>query len=111
MCCAQALRADLSRFDPGFRPLVQKLESLFDEMDLNALYDSGCELFYVGIQPDAAEGPKPTHYDLLASESRLLSFLSVGNRAGAHAPLEEPGPLAREDARGRYARLVERDDV
>lgn len=92
LCCAQALRADLSRFDPGFRTLVQELESLFDEMDLNALYDSGCELFYVGIQPDAAEGPKPTHYDLLASESRLLSFLSV---ATAQVPMRHWKSLGR----------------
>ena len=77
LCCAQALRADFSRFDPSFRPLAQALEALFDAMDLSALYDAGCDLFYVGIQPDAPEGPKPTHYDLLASESRLLSFLSV----------------------------------
>ena len=76
LCCQQALRADVSRFDPSFRPLAGRLEALFYHMDLKAVYDPAVHLFFVGVNPDA-QAPTAMHYDLLASESRLLSFLAV----------------------------------
>ncbi len=49
---------------------------LFDEMDFSFLYDSGCRLFSIGYR--VSDGHlDPSFYDLLASESRLTSFIAI----------------------------------
>ena len=56
--------------------LGARLEALARGMDLAALYDDRRELFFIGM--DAQTGrPSAGHYDLLASEARILSFTAM----------------------------------
>ncbi|MDY3027442.1 MAG: glucoamylase family protein [Candidatus Faecivicinus sp.] len=56
--------------------LAGRLRALADKMNLNALYDAQRGLFRIGVdtQNDRAS---ESHYDLLASESRILSLIAV----------------------------------
>ncbi len=75
LCCAQLCRNHLKE-TPGGAALPARLDALARGMDLRALYDRRAELFFIGW--NVREGrPTPEHYDLLASEARLLSFLAV----------------------------------
>ena len=58
---------------------------LLKEMDFSALYDWEKELFYIGYDA-AARQFTPAHYDLLASEARLLSLTAIakGDVPAAH---------------------------
>lgn len=49
---------------------------LFDEMDFSFLFDEDCRLFSIGYRVDERR-LDPSFYDLLASESRLTSFIAV----------------------------------
>lgn len=51
--------------------LEKRIEKIMREMRLDRLYDSDNRLFYIGYDGNAFTG----HYDLLASEARILSFL------------------------------------
>lgn len=74
--CAQLCRRRLSEMPEDMRALPRRLDALFARMDFAALYDAEEELFYVGV--DAEKGkPAAAHYDLMASEARLASFLAV----------------------------------
>ncbi len=49
---------------------------LFDEMDFSFLFDPACRLFSIGYR--VSDGHlDPSFYDLLASESRLTSFIAI----------------------------------
>ena len=51
-----------------------------DEMSFGFLYDRQRSLFSIGYRVADAEGPgrlDPSHYDLLASEARLASFIAI----------------------------------
>ena len=53
--------------------LAERLDSLADAMDFSPLYDESRKLFHIGLNFE--EGKlTPAHYDLVASESRLMSF-------------------------------------
>lgn len=56
--------------------LSKRLNALAENMDLTALYDAPRGLFRIGFD---AEGRQPSlsHYDLIASESRILSLIAV----------------------------------
>ena len=56
--------------------LAPRLRALAEGMDLAALYDPGRELFYIGLDGESGR-PSASHYDLLASESRLLSYTAM----------------------------------
>jgi len=73
--------------------LAARLEDFCREMKLSALYDDERELFYIALEPER-EKPR-AHYDLLASEARLLSFLAV---ARGEAPVKHWKALARAAA-------------
>ena len=56
--------------------LAESADRLFSEMDFRFLYDGRRDLFFVGY--DVAEARMDSsHYDLLASECRLASFLAI----------------------------------
>ena len=56
--------------------LSQRLYSLARRMDFSALYDSDRNLFHIGL--NAADGElSRSHYDLFASESRILSLAAM----------------------------------
>ncbi len=76
LCCAQGIRALFPKLSPSNHELSARLDDLAYAMRFDALYDHDAELFYIGIQPEK-QLDTLTHYDLLASESRLLSFVSI----------------------------------
>jgi cyclic beta-1,2-glucan synthetase len=66
---------------PAGRPhellaLAARCEALCHGMDFSGLYDAKRHLFHIGlrVEDDALDA---SYYDLLASESRLLSFLAI----------------------------------
>jgi cyclic beta-1,2-glucan synthetase len=69
--------------------LAARAAALFDEMNFAFLHDPQRQLFTIGYRLADEEGPgrpDPSHYDLLASESRLASFLAIakGDVAESH---------------------------
>src|SRR5205823_8224579 len=69
--------------------LAQRAVALFDGMNFRFLYDTQRQLFTIGYRLANDEGPgrrDPSYYDLLASESRLASFLAIakGDVAESH---------------------------
>jgi len=76
LTAAQGLRVLLPKLPPRFRSLPERLDALAEGIDFRPLFDPEAELFRIGISPDAPEQIQP-HYDLLASESRLLSHVAI----------------------------------
>lgn len=56
--------------------LAARLNALAAGMDFTALYDAERDLFYIGADADSGAMSR-SHYDLLASESRILSFAAM----------------------------------
>lgn len=64
----------------GLLVLAQRATALVNGMSFKFLYDPKRKLFAVGYRAADADGPgrlDPSHYDLLASEARLASFLAI----------------------------------
>ena len=64
----------------GLDELAARCVALFDGMNFRFLYDPVRQLFTIGYRLADHEGPgraDPSYYDLLASESRLASFLAI----------------------------------
>jgi cyclic beta-1,2-glucan synthetase len=62
------------------RRLARRAAALADGMDFRFLYDAQRGIFSIGYRLADAEGPgrlDASYYDLLASESRLASFLAI----------------------------------
>ena len=69
LLCAQAV-------DSEDASLARRMRALARGMDFRSLYDEEADLFHIGF--DAASGRlSAAHYDLLASESRILSFTAL----------------------------------
>src|SRR4029077_11107902 len=69
--------------------LAARAVALFDGMNFRFLYDPQRQLFSIGFRLADSEGPGRadlSYYDLLASESRLASFLAIakGDVAESH---------------------------
>jgi cellobiose phosphorylase len=64
-------------FAERIRGLCIRARNIAEGADFSALYDGKRNLFYIGY--DAAEKRFAAHYDLLASESRLLSYIGSVN--------------------------------
>ena len=60
----------------GDEALSVRLRGFAERMDLGLLYDEERDLFFIGFD---AENNRPgnSHYDLLASESRILSYMAI----------------------------------
>ncbi|HBN82304.1 MAG TPA: hypothetical protein DDZ89_00510, partial [Clostridiales bacterium] len=56
--------------------LIKKCRDLWEQMDFSKLYDHKKHLFYIGFNTSTGEYDR-THYDLLASEARLASYLAI----------------------------------
>ncbi len=89
----ETARSMLSTLDA----LAEHAEALFDAMDFTFLYDEGRRLFYIGHDV-TADRRDAHHYDLLASEARLASFIAIakGDVPEEHW-LQLGRPLARVD--------------
>ena len=59
--------------------LITQSDNLFHEMDFHFLYNTECHLFSLGYRVTEAT-LDPSYYDLLASEARLSSFISIAKR-------------------------------
>ena len=67
LLCAKACEGD---------PLAARLRALAQDMDFRTLYDPARELFHIGA--DVERGRlSASHYDLLASEARILSYTAL----------------------------------
>lgn len=80
------LKADLLRARAAVWQVLRKngeavraLHRYFDEMDFSVLYDERRELFSIGMDLESGRLSK-SHYDLLASEARMTSFIAVAKR-------------------------------
>ncbi|MCI5565450.1 MAG: hypothetical protein MR400_07130 [Clostridiales bacterium] len=95
IACAQLCRQRLAEMPQEYLPLPAQMDALAAQMDFSPLYDRGAGLFYVGL---GAENEKPTgaHYDLMASEARMASFLAV---ASGQAPRRHWARLGRRTVR------------
>lgn len=76
LTCAQGVRALMPELSPRYHDLAARLDALAEGMRFGPLFDADAELFYVGVHPETPN-ESPAHYDLLASEARLLSFVSI----------------------------------
>ena len=76
LCCAQICRKALKDLPETERDLPVRLDALAAGMELGALYDRKRRLFYIGYETEQNR-PTNAHYDELASEARLTSFLAV----------------------------------
>ncbi len=76
LACAQGIRTLFPKLSPSNHDLSARLDALAYAIRFEPLYDSEAELFYIGVQPEK-QLDRLSHYDLLASESRLLSFVSI----------------------------------
>ncbi|MDP2989605.1 MAG: glucoamylase family protein, partial [Kiritimatiellota bacterium] len=84
------------------RELTARCEELA-EVDMEFLYNPDVKLFRIGFNADTYE-PDPACYDLLASESRLGSYVAVARRM---VPLEHWFHLGRTLAPGGSAPVLQ----
>ena len=85
ICVAHALKAR------NMEALSEQVMALADGMDLAALYDTKKRLFHIGLDPTSGD-TSPGHYDLMASEARLTSYLAC---ARGDVPLRHWQSLSR----------------
>ena len=57
-------------------PLRARIRALLEEMNLASLYDAERKLFFIGMDVDS-DRMSQAHYDLYASEARILSFSAM----------------------------------
>ncbi len=79
MACAQLCRKRLGEMGQEMHSLPARLDAFAEKMDFAPLYDRQARLLYVGYDVNSGR-PTPAHYDQLASEARLASFLAVSGR-------------------------------
>lgn len=93
LCCLAALISGLSAYEARqtCRRARQMAESILRNTHLGALYDWGRDLFYIGFDADRGTFSSG-HYDLLMSESRMMSYYAVAARA---VPVSHWGALSR----------------
>ncbi|MBQ7460546.1 MAG: hypothetical protein IJS72_04170 [Oscillospiraceae bacterium] len=70
------IAAGQAALELGMRDTAERLYALLADMDFTPLYDSGRELFRIGIALPSGE-PSESVYDLLSSEARLLSYVAT----------------------------------
>ncbi len=94
LCCLAALSAGLSEYEAKSdvcRRARETAEEILQNTHLSKLFDRKSGLFYIGY--DAERGAfSPSHYDLLMSESRMMSYYAV---ASHEVPVSHWGALSR----------------
>ena len=76
LCCAQICRGHLPELPEYAANLPARLDALARQADFRALYDEKKDLFYIGWDAEANR-PTAAHYDTLASEARLTSYIAI----------------------------------
>ncbi|MBE5766963.1 MAG: hypothetical protein E7335_07370 [Clostridiales bacterium] len=79
-----------------------RMREFCNAMDLHALYDEKRALFVIGVDTEH-ERFSASHYDLLASESRILSYVAIMTE---QAPVKHFGRLGRGTTGGRENALI-----
>ena len=76
LSAAQCARTYMAEADAQLRNIPARLDQFCARMQLRRLYDRREDLFYIGYD---AEKNQPTegHYDMLASEAMLLSYVGI----------------------------------
>lgn len=74
--CACLLALSTGLQELGREDLAHRALRLARDTDLGALYDKKKHLFYISYEPDTDTWSK-AHYDLMASEARLLSYVAL----------------------------------
>ncbi|MGI6701688.1 MAG: GH36-type glycosyl hydrolase domain-containing protein [Christensenellales bacterium] len=80
IACLMALRQFLIHHQNT--QLCNRVNTLITETDLAALYDKDINLFYIGYKE--SNGEYVGHYDLMASESRILSYIASAEFKDIH---------------------------
>ncbi|WPH21865.1 GH36-type glycosyl hydrolase domain-containing protein [Variovorax paradoxus] len=75
-CRAFAAEGCQSHEEPALEALARRCDALHSGMDFSGLYDPKRHLFHIGLRVEE-NVLDASYYDLLASESRLLSFLAI----------------------------------
>ncbi|BEP34459.1 glucoamylase family protein [Variovorax sp. V59] len=75
-CRAFAAEGCQRHEEPALEALAQRCDALHACMDFSGLYDPKRHLFHIGLRVEE-NVLDASYYDLLASESRLLSFLAI----------------------------------
>lgn len=94
LCCLTALSEGLSEYAPQCPKLWDvraQIDALRASCDLSALYDWRRNLFYIGYDLEKNVF-SDAHYDLLMSESRMMSYYAVASR---QVPKKHWGALSR----------------
>jgi len=86
-----AATANANRLDAELKGLVRSAESFVEAMDFRLLYDEANRLFFIGFNLSSNRAD-PHHYDLLASEARLASFIAIATH---QVPVEHWFALGR----------------
>lgn len=74
LACLTVLKNGL--YEHRFFVAAKRVEALMAPMELSVFFDPKRQLMRIGIDAES-DAPSPAHYDLLASEARLTSYLSV----------------------------------
>ncbi|HUF12038.1 MAG TPA: glucoamylase family protein [Longimicrobiales bacterium] len=64
---------------PRLRALAERTQAFVADMDFGFLFDETRELFSIGFSHET-HSLDPSYYDLLASESRLASFIAIAKK-------------------------------
>ncbi len=84
-----------------YRDLAGRADALFQETDFRFLFDEQRQLFHIGYNVDAG-GLDANYYDLLASESRIASYIAIARKDVPQSHWMHLGrPLTRLD--GQWA--------
>lgn len=82
LCCLCALREGVLEYlpdCPGLQNVIEKIDRELRNAELSALYDRRRDLFYIGYDLEK-QAFTPAHYDLLMSESRMMSYYACAAR-------------------------------
>lgn len=71
--------------------LIRRIENLIENTKFAGLYDEHKDLFYIGYNVDENK-PADNHYDLLASEARVASYIAISRK---EIPLEHWNRMGR----------------
>ncbi|MFT3951339.1 MAG: glucoamylase family protein [Oscillospiraceae bacterium] len=93
VCCLVCLRECLDQLrgaSDGIADLITRIQRLIEQTQLVVFFDHRRKLFHIGLDENLR--PTPAHYDLLMSESRMLSYYAVAAR---QVPYEHWNHLGR----------------
>lgn len=106
VCSLVALLQGIKEYAAEYQQMSElsaRLQRLIDETDLRPMYNSGRNLFYIGIDPET-EKVSESCYDLFMSEARMTAYFAVAKRM---IPKKHWGAMGRIIvSSGRHSGLV-----